>query len=199
MTTTLAAPYAPLPNPRRRLFSRTDCEEIEKTGVLSLPYELIEGEIIEAMPYHRPHAYTLMELTIRMIQLFGAEFVQSQMPMEIMGEDAVHNFPIPDLVLLKQSFRTLPYTHPQASDMKLLVEVSDSALASDLTTKARLFARAGVPLYWIIDVNERRLFALSEPEEGEYTRREEIAETGIILIEGGSESLSIASLFPPKP
>ena len=186
----------PVPHPNRRLFTRKDCEDMERIGILSLPYELIEGEIIEEMPYNRPHAYTLMELTTRLIQLFGAEFVQSQMPIEIVGEDAVRNFPIPDLVLLRKSFRTLPDTHPLASDIRLLVEVSDSTLPTDITAKARLFARAGIEIYWIVDVKERRLFVLTEPKNGDYSIRTEYTESESITLEEGLETLTIASLFP---
>ena len=52
-------------------------------------------------------------------------------------------------------------SHPTTAD--LIVEVSDSSLFFDTTTKAELYAAAGVPDYWIIDVNARTLLVLRDP------------------------------------
>ena len=49
-----------------------------------------------------------------------------------------------------------------------MVEVADSSLYFDLTKKAGLYARAGIPEYWVANVNGRRFYVLREPRDGEY-------------------------------
>ena len=49
-----------------------------------------------------------------------------------------------------------------------MLEVSDSSLAFDLTTKAALYARAGIPEYWVLDVAGRRLIVHRQPANGKY-------------------------------
>ncbi len=48
-------------------------------------------------------------------------------------------------------------------DLDLIVEVSDSTLDHDLSPKAQLYARAGIPEYWVIDINSRRIHQHREP------------------------------------
>jgi Uma2 family endonuclease len=50
----------------------------------------------------------------------------------------------------------------------LVVEISDSTLGFDLTTKAELYARAGIIKYWVIDLAARRLIVHRDPREGLY-------------------------------
>ena len=56
--------------------------------------------------------------------------------------------------------------HPE--DIQLVIEVSDSTLATDTTIKAALYARAGLPDYWVVDLKGRRIIVHREPMEGAY-------------------------------
>ena len=53
--------------------------------------------------------------------------------------------------------------HPTGSDIMLLVEVADTSLQHDLTEKAELYATAGVPEYWVVDVLNRVVYVLRDP------------------------------------
>jgi Uma2 family endonuclease len=59
--------------------------------------------------------------------------------------------------------------NPGPKDLHLVVEVSDTSLNFDLTTKAVLYARAGIPEYWVLDVSGRRLIVHRHPQSGKYT------------------------------
>lgn len=59
--------------------------------------------------------------------------------------------------------------------MRLLVEVSDSSLGHDLGRKLRLYARTGVPEYWVADVNRRKIIRFHAPVGEEYAERTEFA------------------------
>src|SRR5205823_4206382 len=57
---------------------------------------------------------------------------------------------------------------PAASDVILLVEVSDTSVAYDRKTKGQLYAEAGIPEYWIVNLPKNVIEVYSEPGEGGY-------------------------------
>jgi Uma2 family endonuclease len=75
------------------------------------------------------------------------------------------------------------------------MEVSDSTLRKDRVSKARLYARAGIPEYWVIDVKNRRLLVFREPSGGAYQVSFELAETeSVAPLEKPTYSIAAASL-----
>ncbi|MGA1262357.1 MAG: Uma2 family endonuclease [Prochlorothrix sp.] len=58
--------------------------------------------------------------------------------------------------------------HPTPQDIYWLVEVADSTLNYDLTTKRQLYARAGIPEYWVVDMAGRRLQVFRDPQQGDF-------------------------------
>jgi Uma2 family endonuclease len=78
------------------------------------------------------------------------------------------NEPEPDLVVLAKPSREFRDANPRPTDLRLVVEISDSTLGFDLTTKAELYARAGIVEYWVVDVAARRLIVHRGPREGLY-------------------------------
>lgn len=59
--------------------------------------------------------------------------------------------------------------------VKLLIEVADSTLAQDLGLKAALYAGAGVPEYWVVDVSGRMIHQMWSPRPEGYAGRREVA------------------------
>ncbi|MCB0073711.1 MAG: Uma2 family endonuclease, partial [Caldilineaceae bacterium] len=62
--------------------------------------------------------------------------------------------------------------HPSPEDTFLLIEVSDTTLEKDRTVKAPLYAKAGVPFYWIVNLPELQLEVYSQPAQGKYKLRQ---------------------------
>ncbi len=127
--------------------------------------QLIEGEIFTVSPMARPHGLVLMKGERALRLLFGEEFfVQNQMPLPIaLGVD-----PEPDLAVFRGRFEDFVLTHP--TEPVLVVEASDTTLRYDQSNKASLYARAGVPDYWIVNIPERRLEIHREPIEDAQSR-----------------------------
>lgn len=131
--------------------------------------ELIEGELIAMSPLNAPHAYivrTLIQLLVERVH--GQAVVDAQNPILLNSGTR----PEPDVFLLR-----LPAAHyrehlPTPADILLIIEVSDTTLDYDRETKARLYARAGIPELWIVDVNGKRLVVLRNLDNGEYTHIE---------------------------
>ena len=70
--------------------------------------------------------------------------------------------PVPDLAVVPGAIRDYGSRHPTMS--VLIVEVAESSLFVDTTTKAELYATAGVPDYWVIDLEHRQLIVLRDPQ-----------------------------------
>lgn len=97
----------------------------------------------------------------------GAHFINSTAPIDVAPEDNPTNEPEPDLIVLSKPSREFK-DNPQPSDLRLVVEISDSNLSFDLTTKAGLYARAKIVEYWVVDIPGRRIIVHRDPQEGQY-------------------------------
>jgi Uma2 family endonuclease len=71
-------------------------------------------------------------------------------------------------VVLHQASADFFRRHPGPPDIALLIEVSDTSVPMDRETKARLYARCGIDLYWIVDIQRRRVLVLQHPSDEEY-------------------------------
>ncbi len=77
------------------------------------------------------------------------------------------NEPMPDVLFLTRSALSFR-DRPKPSEIRLLIEASDTAAHFDLTTKARLYARAGIIEYWVVSLPDRTLTVHRGPQDGQY-------------------------------
>ena len=71
--------------------------------------------------------------------------------------------PEPDFAVVRGNARTYFSRHPSTADVGLLVEVADSSLLRDQRDKTRIYARAGIPCYWIVNLVDRRVEVFTQP------------------------------------
>ena len=76
--------------------------------------------------------------------------------------------PEPDIAIAKFSNDDYRSHHPNAEELFLVIEVADSSLAIDRTVKTPLYAKAGIPEYWIVNIQDRQIEVFSKPENGAY-------------------------------
>jgi Uma2 family endonuclease len=161
---------APPPDPPRKRWTRAECSTLEAAGVFDQqPVELIEGELISKMGKKRPHVHTVTLLAAWLMRTFGDRFVNLEAPIDVAPQDNPTNEPQPDAIVLKRSYSGFLTNTPQPSDLELVVEVSDTSRVFDLTTKASLYARAGIQEYWVLDIQRRQLIVHREPKSGRYS------------------------------
>jgi Uma2 family endonuclease len=170
-----AAPREREPAPNRIRWTRAQCTAIQDAGVLTGRYELIDGEIISKMGHNPPHATALGLVFGWLAGVFGVQFIRVQTTADAGGADRDHNEPEPDVCVTRQPPRAYSARHPGPEDLLLVVEVSDTTLRFDRTTKAALYAASGIQDYWVLDVRGRRLFVHRRPEGDNYA---EITEYG---------------------
>lgn len=191
------APAAPCP-PRKR-WTRAEYQKAEAAGVFDQQnLELVEGEIIDKkMSKNPPHVDAAALLSGWLIQVFGARFVNSEAPIDVAPEDNPTNEPVPDIIVLKPEFAGFGRRRPQPRDLALVIEIAASSLAFDLTTKASLYARAGIAEYWVLDILGRRLLVHRQPEVGQYATVTSYShDESVVPTAAPDSSLSIGSLFP---
>jgi Uma2 family endonuclease len=118
--------------------------------------ELIKGEIFEMCPKGWPHVVGCRKTAEVLEKVFtGIGWVARQEPLA-----TVNSEPEPDLSVHPGRFED--YTdHPTTA--LLIVEVADPSLDYGTTTKAELFATAGIADYWVLDVINSRLFVFRDP------------------------------------
>ncbi len=154
----VTAPVSPLPV---RLFSVAEYHKLIETGVLgeSEPIELLEGWIVNKMSRNNPHdaALSLTDAAIRSV-LPAIWFVRVQMAVTLSTSE-----PEPDLAVVLGPGKRYSTQKPTPPDIALLVESADSSLRHDRTTKARIYARDGIPVYWILNVVDKQVEVYSDP------------------------------------
>lgn len=160
---------AAVTDPPRKRWTRDECVSLASSGLWDREHlELVHGELISKMGKKRPHVNALVAVQAWLLRTFGEQFVNPEAPIDVAPEDNPTNEPEPDLVVLAKPSREFQDANPRPSDLRLVVEISDSTLGFDLTTKAELYARAGIVEYWAVDVAARRLIVHRDPREGMY-------------------------------
>lgn len=133
--------------------------------------ELIEGEIWVVNSVWVWHSRTTAFFTIELggaLRTIGSDLVAYTSGSVDLSDDSV---PEPDVsVGMEADGKGLP-----ADKLRLAVEVSDSTLHNDLVRKAPLYARYGVPEYWVVDRENRRIVQMWEPTDDGYARCDDIA------------------------
>ena len=151
--------------PRR--FTVDEYYKMAEAGILSHDerVELVNGEIAEMSPIgkrHRSSVYALGHLIS--LQLGDQAIVGVQNAVHL---DDCREFQ-PDVTILKSSDDFYLSNPPGPDDVLLLIEVSDSSLSYDRNVKLSLYAGAGVPEFWIVNIPDGVVEVYTDPSEGEY-------------------------------
>jgi len=152
--------------PRR--WTREEYDRMVEAGIIGPEdrVELIEGEILTMSPQKSPHA-TGVQLAGDVLQeVFGQGFVvRRQLPLAL----AADSEPEPDVAVVEGAPRDYRDAHP--STAILIVEVAEASLVYDRTVKKHLYAAAGIPEYWIVNLPDRVLEVYREPLGSDYRSR----------------------------
>lgn len=133
-----------------------------KAGILTDddPVELLEGLLVEKMAKKPPHRAVTLLLRRALERMIESDwYIDSQEPITISDSESE-----PDVTVVRGD--TLQYLdrHPGPEDIALVIEVADATLRRDRGLKKRLYARAGVPVYWIANLNKLQIEVYSDPD-----------------------------------
>jgi Uma2 family endonuclease len=151
----------PLP---RRLFTVDEYYEMARVGILKPDerVELLDGEIVAMNPIGSPHAWCVTRLMEVFAPLIGRIRVSLQNPLRL----GHRSEPEPDIVVVRHD--SPEDRHPGPTEALLVIEVADSSIRKDRRTKMPMYARAGIPEYWIVDLNRDRIEVYRDPVRARY-------------------------------
>ena len=172
-----------------------------RSGVLSEddPVELLDGWLVVKMPKNPPHCSSTAGTRDALTSVLPIEWsVRSQEPITLSTSE-----PEPDLVVVRGDRYRYCERHPGPEDIALVVEVVDTSLERDRNSKRPLYAHAGIPVFWIVNLVENRLEVYCEPSGAEdrpdyRQRRDFSASDEVPLIVDGREvvRLRVRDLLP---
>ncbi len=151
----------------RRRFTIEEFEQMIRAGVFEEDerIELIEGEIVEMAPINFPHAICVSRLDQLLRTVLGTTaYVWVQNPVQFEGNSR----PQPDVALLKWRDDLYRRKNPSSEDVLLLIEVANSSLRQDRKVKVPMFARAGIPEAWIVNLPKSIVEIYSGLNAGRY-------------------------------
>ncbi|MDZ7704335.1 MAG: Uma2 family endonuclease [Trueperaceae bacterium] len=158
----------PNPTPDLPIFrlSVAQYQQMVQAGILTAndPVELLGGWLVTKMPKSPRHT-TVTRLVVRGLEplLPTDYFLSSQEPLTTETSE-----PEPDVMVVRGDITDYAERHPQGRDVALVIEVSDATLARDRGLKRGVYARALVPIYWIINLVDNRVEVYREPSEDDY-------------------------------
>lgn len=120
--------------------------------------ELLDGYVVLKMPQNRPHRSSLFRLVNRLPARLPAGWsFLSQCPVAVSGQE-----PEPDGAIVRGADSDYDDRDVTAADVAVLIEVADSSLGQDRGAKRRMYAIAGVPIYWVVNVTDRQIEVYSD-------------------------------------
>ncbi len=144
----------------RRRINYSEFEALLESGVFAPEerLELIAGELTRREPVNTAHAVAVVLLSDALSRILpNTMHLRVQLPLALSEYDA----PFPDLAVVVGSPRDYLNQHPDTA--QLAAEVSEASLKTDRTVKGSLYASAGVPEFWIVNLRERVLEVYREP------------------------------------
>ncbi len=152
----------------RRKFTREEYYRIAEAGLFNGErVELIEGEIVQMSPIGPAHTVATHAVFACLLNLLGERFfVRMQSPLSLGDSE-----PEPDVAVVPGKPGDYRDAHPTSA--VLVVEVAQSSLEYDREVKGRLYAQAGIPEYWLVNLEERcvEVYRDPSPERGYLSKR----------------------------
>jgi Uma2 family endonuclease len=157
-----------------RIIRRDDYERMVEAGLFEGErIELVRGALVAMSPQGTRHAHVISGLMTLLFERLGRRAVmRCQMPFAA-GADSV---PEPDIAVVP----AMDYSTFIPERAHLIIEVADSSLRKDRILKADLYAEAGVPEYWLVDLAHDLIEVRTLPADGKYARTDVLGPTETI-------------------
>lgn len=145
-------------------FSIEQYHRMIETGVLTENdrVELLDGRILPKMTHNPPHDLSVLLVQTEFLTRVTADWVVRIQSAITIGDSE----PEPDAVVARGPARRYGRLHPTSKDIGVLAEVSESSLDFAQTVKAPEYARAGIAIYWIVNLINARVEVYTQPKQG---------------------------------
>lgn len=152
-----------------RRFSVAEYHRLIDLGILTEDddLELLEGYLVHKMARNPPHDVAIQKTNKRLVRLVLPGWdVRCQSAITLDKSE-----PEPDFAIVRGDESAYLARHPGPADIGLVIEVADSTLPGDRDDKGRIYAHAGIPIYWIVNVRDRWVEVYSVPSGDTYGTR----------------------------
>jgi Uma2 family endonuclease len=151
--------------------------------------ELLHGVLTEVSPQTPEHVELIVRMT-RWLDAASPRFVvRARFPLIVPDRTSL---PEPDVAVVELG----DYSHAHPEGALLVIEVALSSVAVDTKVKPELYAAAGVPDYWVVDVAAKRLQVFREPEGDRYASEAVLGPDGTLEpVAVEAPPLDLAGLF----
>ena len=156
--------------PPTRTITVDEFQQMWETGILQPDerIELVDGELVTIPTMNAPHAGTVARMmNVLTARLRDRALVWSQLPVVV----SERSEPFPDITLLRRRDDYYCSRLPAGDDQFAVIEISDTMLPFDRGAKLRMYAKAGIAEYWIVDVNGKTVEICRDPHELGYGSR----------------------------
>jgi Uma2 family endonuclease len=167
----------------KRLLTVSEYHKMAEVGILDEDdrVELINGEIIEMSPIGSIHT----SLVKRIMWLFHNLLDMDKYLVSVHDPISLGKYsePEPDLAILYFREDFYEEKHPEPKDIALVIEVVDTSLGYDREVKKPLFANAGIPELWIVNIEDDQLEVYKNPQNGDYASRQYLKRGDLLVLE----------------
>ena len=180
---------------RRHRLTIADYHRMGEAGVFAhdARVELIEGEVIDMAPIGSRHARAVNYLNMHLVEAVRRSAVVAvQNPVALDEHTEVQ----PDVAVLRMRADLYGISHPRPRDVLLVIEVADTTVRYDLDIKLPLYARAGIPEVWVVDLEIGVLRLFRDPAGADYRQKQEVGGLGAVAIPHlPSGTIDLSGLF----
>jgi Uma2 family endonuclease len=144
-----------------RRFTVDEYHSLIELGILTPDdkVELLEGYLVLNMPRGPAHDFVIQALAKRLYRVLPP-------PWDLRNQCAVtldDSEPEPDFAVVRGDETTFETRHPGPTEVGILIEIANSSLGRDREDKARIYAKANVPVYWVVNVVDRQVEVYTQP------------------------------------
>jgi len=144
-----------------RRFSVAEYHKMIEIGILTEDdnLELLDGYLVHKMPPTPPHDATIQKIMKKLFRILPPDWdLRVQSAITVTTSE-----PAPDLAIVRGDESLYLTRHPGPADIGLVIEVADTTLTGDRVDKGRIYARASIACYWIVNLVDRQIEVYTAP------------------------------------
>jgi Uma2 family endonuclease len=178
--------------------------KIPELGIIGADEDVERWDgVLYKMTKYEPHNSTVMNSAELLRPLLPPDYHLRE---EKSSRERTHYLPEPDVSIARGSTRSYAQTLPPLERFALVIEVRESTHDADYKQKPPVYARAGIPVYWVIDPRSREIVVFGEPRSlgqghGDSTRARYASGQSLdVVIDGEARGrLAVDDVLPPPP
>ncbi|NET47633.1 MAG: Uma2 family endonuclease [Merismopedia sp. SIO2A8] len=154
--------------------------------------ELLQGDIVVMPPEREPHACYSSVGADSLRQTLGIlAAIRETKPVTLPNNSE----PLPDIAIVTPPLKRYIHHHPYPEDIFWIIEYSNATLKKDLSEKKAVYAEAGIPEYWVVDLKNQQLYVFRNLVQGTYQSQQILTNQTIAPLSFPNVNIDVQQLF----